>query len=109
VKSRLHRARVALRAKLAQEPAPPPGAAGACPDAAESFSRHLEGEIGTEECRAMEEHLARCAHCRTACESLRHTLELCRASRVGVVPSPIQDKIRRALGALTGPDPRASR
>lgn len=110
VKSRLHRARVALRAKLAREPAaPPPSAPGACPDAAELFSRHLEGEIGTEACRAMEEHLARCAHCRAACESLKHTLRLCRDSRVGVVPSPIQAKVRRALGALTGPDPRASR
>src|SRR5512134_2896923 len=74
VKSRLHRARVAVREAVAPllgvpEPAAPaaPARAGgaeiACPDIVALFSRHLEGEISAGVCADMEKHLQGCEHC----------------------------------------------
>ena len=67
VKSRLHRARVAIREELAPalgRPgiAPPGGAL--CPDVLTLFSQYLEGEIDPSVCATMEAHLAQCQHCR---------------------------------------------
>ena len=63
VKSRLHRARADVRAKLTRflpsgerpSDAPP---SGTCPDVVAMFSRYLEHDIGAEECAAMERHVA---------------------------------------------------
>src|SRR5512134_1877471 len=81
VKSRLHRARVAVREAVApllavpeaggaavpaSEAAPLAAAApSACPDIVELFSRHLEGEISATLCADMEKHLARCPSCQS--------------------------------------------
>lgn len=103
VKSRLHRARAAARALLDPEPiaARAPDASNACPDAVRLFSQYLEGEIGTAECRAMDEHLAGCAHCRATCDSLKHTLALCRAARTDDLPAETQAQVRQVLTAIT--------
>ncbi len=108
VKSRLHRARVAVRdavAPLLAAPAPAaaPAAgeaalpAGACPEIVELFSRHLEGEISASVCADMERHLARCPACRSRCDSLQRTLALCRAAPLPEVPKAVQADVRRAL------------
>ncbi len=107
VKSRLHRARVQVRAQL--EPLLPPperlSAAGPdCPEIALLFSRYLEGEIGETECAAMEKHVASCARCRAGCESLKHTLALCRSNvdRAGSgVSVEVQALVRKALRELS--------
>lgn len=114
VKSRLHRARVAVReavAPLLAAPAAPPalpraaaaGPAGAeapppgCPDIVELFSRHLEGEISASLCADMEKHLVRCPACQSRCDSLQRTLALCRAAPLPEVPKAVQADVRRAL------------
>jgi RNA polymerase sigma-70 factor (ECF subfamily) len=101
VKSRLHRARIAVRARVApvlgigaEEPGP------SCPDAVSLLSRHMEGEISSEVCAQMERHLAECPRCRTACDSLRHTLTLCKATPTPKVPGAVQDSVRRAIQAF---------
>jgi RNA polymerase sigma-70 factor (ECF subfamily) len=98
VKTRLHRARAAVRARLAilLGEAPPRGPAG-CPDVVTLFSKHLEGEIGAEDCAAMELHLQSCDGCREACESLRRTLALCREAPHPRVPGDLQGAVRRKL------------
>ncbi len=103
VKSRLHRARASVRELLDPEPiaARAPAASGACPDAVRLFSQYLEGEIGTAECRAMDQHLATCDHCRATCDSLKHALRLCRAARTDELPAETQAQVRRVLGAIT--------
>lgn len=99
VKSRLHRARLAVRDRLAplltpSEPTAPTG----CPDLAPMLSRYLEGEVGPEDCLAMEQHVRRCPHCQTRCDSLRSTLALCRRSaQAGSIPPEVQEAVRRAL------------
>ncbi len=99
VKSRLHRARLAVRERVAPALGIPPGAAasGTCPDVLELLSRHLEGEIAPHVCAEMEAHLAACGRCRGACESLRRTLALCRAAPSSPVPREIADAVRGAL------------
>jgi RNA polymerase sigma-70 factor (ECF subfamily) len=102
VKSRLHRARAALRERLSRWLGPPEAAPmPTCPEIVLLFSRHLEGEIGPQECASMQEHVDACPRCRAACEALKETLSLChgRASG-GTVPSEVQERVRRALRDL---------
>jgi RNA polymerase sigma-70 factor, ECF subfamily len=108
VKSRLHRARRAVRDAVAprlgigQPEAPRP-----CPDVLSRLSRHLEGELGAAECAEMERHLEGCADCRLDCDSLRETLALCRSSASAPsakVPEAVAESVRRALRDLfSGP------
>jgi len=99
VKSRLHRARVSVRERLApflsEEPESP--LTEACPDIVALFSRHVEGEISASVCEEMERHLAACGRCRSRCDSLQRTLSLCRQAPLPAVPDPVQHEVRRAL------------
>ncbi len=113
VKSRLHRARVAVREALAPmlgvEGAPiaagdgaPPEVPGLtvgslCPDIMQLFSQHLEGEISASVCAEMEKHLASCPGCRSKCDSLQRTLAVCRAAPLPEVPAKVQASVRHAL------------
>jgi RNA polymerase sigma-70 factor (ECF subfamily) len=112
VKSRLHRARVAVRQAVAPmlgvpEPAAPaaparaggaaPGREVACPDIVALFSRHLEGEISAAVCADMEKHLQGCEACRSRCDSLQRTLAMCRRAPLPEVPEPVQVSVKQAL------------
>jgi RNA polymerase sigma-70 factor (ECF subfamily) len=100
VKSRLHRARIAVRQELAPAiRSSPLGNAGRtmCPDVLTLFSQHLEGEIDPGLCARMEAHLAQCTHCRDACESLKRTLAMCRELPTPDVPPSLARSIKAAL------------
>ena len=101
VKSRLHRARLAVRAHVApllEIPVDAPAAPGTCPDVLTLFSRHLEDEISAEVCAEMERHLDRCPRCRDACDSLKQTLALCRtAGATFEVPASVQASVKIAV------------
>lgn len=100
VKSRLHRARVAVRQELAPvfgRPAIESPRVAMCPDVLALFSQHLEGDIDPSVCATMEAHLAQCSHCRHACESLKRTLAICRQLPTPDVPGPIAASIRAAI------------
>jgi RNA polymerase sigma-70 factor (ECF subfamily) len=103
VKSRLHRARLAVREKVAPLLGVPGGAdlappTAACPDVPRLFSQYLEGEIAPEVCRQMERHLETCARCRLTCDSLKRTLALCRTDASAVtVPPAVQASVKVAL------------
>jgi RNA polymerase sigma-70 factor (ECF subfamily) len=103
VKSRLHRARTAARHALI------PVIGGredesardeACPDVLTLFSQHLEGEIDQATCASMEAHLAACARCRSACDSLKRALAICRESPAPQVPATVAMSIKSAIRAL---------
>jgi RNA polymerase sigma-70 factor (ECF subfamily) len=101
VKSRLHRARLSVRAQVAPllgVPAERPAASAGCPDILSTFSKYLEGEISPDVCATMERHLESCSRCRIACDSLRRTLALCHTSAATVVvPAAVQASVRVAL------------
>jgi RNA polymerase sigma-70 factor (ECF subfamily) len=104
VKSRLHRARTAIRERIAPLlgptlPSAAPAAPGpGCQDVVELFSRRLEGEIDAGACAELEEHLQACASCRGRCDSLRTTLALCRqAGTAAAVPAHVEKSVRDAL------------
>ena len=99
VKSRLHRARVQVRERLAPLLGRIP-AAPTCPDILGLFSRHLEDEIEPATCAAMERHLAGCPRCEGACNSLKRVLSLCRSSGVAEVPSDLQESVRAGIRAF---------
>jgi RNA polymerase sigma-70 factor (ECF subfamily) len=100
VKSRLHRARVAVRQAIAPVLGSPSDASpgdSMCPDVLTLFSQHLEGEINPSVCAAMEAHLAQCGRCRSTCESLKRTLVVCRQLPTPEVPASIAASIRAAI------------
>ncbi len=108
VKSRLHRARLSIRANVAPLLGVPaeagPARPEACPDILTRFSQHLEGEIGPEVCAEMERHLEGCAPCRGACNSLKRMLALCRTAGPGArVPASTQASVKAALRDLLEP------
>ncbi|MBI3892463.1 MAG: sigma-70 family RNA polymerase sigma factor [Candidatus Wallbacteria bacterium] len=102
VKSRLHRARLAVREKVAPQLDRPPAAArpGKCPDVVRMFSRHLEGEVSSDTCARMERHLANCEPCSADCDSLKRTLAVCSAVAAPRVPPAVRRSIQKALRAL---------
>ncbi len=99
VKSRLHRARLAVREQLL----PVVGRATrpeGCPDIVALFSRHLEGEIGPDACADMERHLVACPACKSECQTLKSILGACAAAPEPRVPVPLQESIRLGIRQL---------
>jgi RNA polymerase sigma-70 factor (ECF subfamily) len=126
VKSRLHRARQSVRQSVAPLMGTPAGATpdSTCPDVVALFSRHLEGEITPDVCAQMESHLTQCGGCRDACESLRRTIAICRATRAPEIPTSVANAVRdavrsferlqmasgaRSVEASSGPPPSVTR
>ncbi|MCU0240868.1 MAG: RNA polymerase sigma factor [Vicinamibacteria bacterium] len=101
VKSRLHRARAAIRRALAPLVNPalaaPVTQPRGCPNIVPIFSQYIEGEIGARVCTDMQRHLKACPHCQSACDSLRKTLDLCQASPRAAVPRETQEAIKRDI------------
>ncbi len=100
LKSRLHRAREALRLALkpAFEPEATPDATG-CPDIVALWSKNLEGDLSQRDCSAMQQHMEGCARCGAACSALKRALGACAALRTETVPARIQEEVRAAVRA----------
>lgn len=100
VKSRLHRARLAVRAHVAPLlgiPTDLPAAEGTCPDVLALFSSHLEGQVSAQVCAEMERHVEACPRCKGACDSLKRVLSLCRTAPAAPIPLAVQASIKVAL------------
>jgi RNA polymerase sigma-70 factor (ECF subfamily) len=104
VKSRLHRARKALRERLS--PLLEPNAPGpSCPDVVDLLSRYQEGDVTADACRIMEQHVASCEACAGRCQSLRRVLAVCSSTPTPELPPELRDavlqQIRRSLRRQT--------
>jgi RNA polymerase sigma-70 factor (ECF subfamily) len=108
IKSRLHRARKALKDALLPVLAPALPAAG-CPDVAEQLSKKLEVELSPDACAAMEAHLRKCTHCDAACEALKQALAVCRNSSAEPVPECVRRAVETALERYRDPARRRAR
>lgn len=100
LKSRLHRAREALRSALRPllEPMRSTAPTG-CPDVVALWSKKLEGDLSQGDCSAMEAHLAGCERCGAACDALKRALVACQHVRTEEVPPEIQLRVRSAVRA----------
>lgn len=96
VKSRLHRARAALKRELEPVRSPSPPRATTCPDAATLWSRKLEGDLSQLDCAAMTAHVESCAACRTACDTLKQALAACEQVAEAPVPPELQTRVKAA-------------
>ncbi|MCU0698346.1 MAG: sigma-70 family RNA polymerase sigma factor [Myxococcaceae bacterium] len=96
LKSRLHRARMALKERLAAV-IDTNEQAIECPELASELSAYAASEIDQAACERIEAHLAKCQRCSAACESLKRTVSMCRAIPGGEVPVPVKAAVRAAL------------
>ena len=105
VKSRLHRARAALRAALepwaADRPAPP-ARRTPCADTEALLSRLLEGEIAPAACARLAAHVAECPECRETCAGLKRALALCGGVRREKLPPRVARATRDAARRIAG-------
>ena len=103
LKSRLHRARSALREVLRpalEADAPSPSAA--CPDVARALSQKLEDELDANACAEMEKHVQGCLACTRACDALKDALRACRSSTAAQLTPELQEQIRTTITKWLG-------
>lgn len=94
LKSRLHRARMAIREHLAGAIAAAPEP---CPALAQELSAYAASEIDQAACVKIEAHLASCPRCTGACDALKRTVSMCRAIPGDAVPAPVRAAVRGAI------------
>lgn len=98
LKSRLHRARAALREALRPifTDVPPPSPA--CPDVVHALSRKLEDELDADACAQMEKHVEACTSCARTCDVLKDALRACRSSSEPKLTPEIEARVRSVVG-----------
>ena len=94
LKSRLHRARMALRGRLAGLVANAPEP---CPELAQELTAYAASEIDQATCVKIEQHLAACPRCTGACDALRRTVSLCKSIPGDAVPGAVRAAVRGAI------------
>jgi RNA polymerase sigma-70 factor (ECF subfamily) len=109
VKSRLHRARAALRERLRPVfESDTPRSRPDCPDVASLWSRKLDGDLSQLDCARMEAHLSSCPGCAAACSTLKRELEACRGLSAAPVPKDVQARVKAAVRAWARAIPGSS-
>ncbi len=94
LKSRLHRARTALREQLASVVGE---ATEPCPALARELTAYAAAEIDQAACAQIEAHLAGCPQCTGACDALKRTVSLCKNIPGNAVPAPVRTRVRAAI------------
>lgn len=98
LKSRLHRARAALRTALRpalEADAPPSGPS--CPDVVRALSQKLEDELDADACAVMEDHVKACRSCSRACDAMKEALRACRSSSRAELTPEVQERVRSTI------------
>lgn len=98
LKSRLHRARSALRESLRPvleaEVLP---SAGTCPDVVRALSQKIENDLDANACADMEKHVEACAACAHTCDAMKDALRACRSSSSAALTPEIQEQVRATI------------
>jgi predicted anti-sigma-YlaC factor YlaD len=68
-----------------------------CQDVLALLSDYLNLELPPEACGEIEHHLAECSPCEEFAESLRKTVDLCRAFEPRTMPGPLSAQAREQL------------
>lgn len=103
LKSRLHRARAALREALRPVLEPQLPASAACPDVVRALSQKLEGELDARACEAMEAHVAACASCAATCDAVKDALRACRSAAATPLGPDIEASVRSTIARWLDP------
>lgn len=61
------------------------------------LSEYLDGELATEDCAAVEAHIADCPPCVAFLQELRSSVEASRSFKTPVAPHPVDAEIRERL------------
>ena len=101
VKSRLHRARKALKDAL-YPVLRPEAAPDGCPDVIEQLSKQLEGDLSAKSCAEMQAHVDQCKPCGATCDALKQALNACRSSAGAPAPDCVRRAIETALEQYRG-------
>lgn len=99
LKSRLHRARMAMQERIAALLGADSGHPAACPELARELLTRDEDDLDQAACARLERHLDSCPRCGPACEELKRSVSLCRALPGGGVPVEVRAQVRNALRA----------
>ena len=70
---------------------------GNCREIFAELSAYLDGELGPEARREMEEHLCGCPPCVEFLESLKRTVDVCHDFQRDAKPSPMTSDVRARL------------
>lgn len=98
IKSRLHRARGAVRERLAAALGEAqPARSATCPDVLTAFSKQLEGDLEPRLSAELQGHVEGCAACSATCDSLKRTLALCAGAPAGRLPDAVSKAVRAAV------------
>lgn len=101
LKSRLHRARAALRMAVRDAIGQQPDEVNPqCPRIIEAFSQKLEGDLSVADCASLQEHVATCPQCAERCESVQRILGACSTLRSKSDPDEVQRIIDRTVAAM---------
>ena len=112
VKTRLHRARVQLQARLGErrEMTVPTRPSARCRALLLELSRYLDGDLTPARRRTVERHINACACCGTMAARLRRTVAACRAEGKRQPPRAVMSRAAERIRALVARErPTASR
>src|SRR5678816_2665821 len=99
LKSRLHRARLAMQERIGALLGVESGPGAGCPELARELLSRDEDQLDQAACARLEAHLEVCARCGPACEELKRSVSLCRTLPGGGVPAEVRAQVRDALRA----------
>ncbi len=68
-----------------------------CKDFCNHLSDYLDGEIGENECRLIEEHLHNCPPCELIFRSLRKTVDICGQGVSAQIPEDVRSRLKNFL------------
>ena len=102
VKTRLHRARLALRQQIGSTSADVERSASRmspkeCRDVFEMLSEYLDGDLPEGTCEQIEQHIADCPPCIEFLKSLRKSVKLCRGYTPPEAPPPLSADAKERL------------
>jgi len=99
LKSRLHRARLAMQERIAVLLGPDERDAP-CPELTRELLALPEEDLDQAACARLEQHLERCPRCGPACEALKRSVSLCRSLPGGDVPAEVRSQVRSSLRSV---------
>jgi anti-sigma factor RsiW len=63
----------------------------------ERLSEYLDGELDEEVCREIEQHLRHCPECRECVDTMKKTIQLCKAVATEEIPADARERLRSML------------